>query len=100
MANRARRLIEDAGRLYGRRRDRVNVRDGEGRYHEGDAYPKAEKVIRIRFGIGCEARAHSEEIGQELDVTREKHPQDEASEALRQVRATREPPPAGPDGRR
>jgi RNA polymerase primary sigma factor len=48
--------------------------------------PKVEKVIRLRFGIGCE-RVHTlEEIGQEFDVTRERIRQIEAK-ALRQLRS-------------
>jgi RNA polymerase primary sigma factor len=48
--------------------------------------PREAKVIRLRFGIGCE-RAHTlEEIGQEFDVTRERIRQIEAK-ALRQLRA-------------
>ena len=34
--------------------------------------PKEEKVIRMRFGIGCEREHTLEEIGQEFDVTRER----------------------------
>jgi RNA polymerase primary sigma factor len=34
--------------------------------------PKEEKVIRLRFGIGCEREHTLEEIGQEFDVTRER----------------------------
>jgi RNA polymerase primary sigma factor len=48
--------------------------------------PKEEKVIRLRFGIGCEREHTLEEIGQEFDVTRERIRQIEAK-ALRQVRA-------------
>ena len=32
--------------------------------------PKKEKVIRLRFGIGCEREHTLEEIGQEFNVTR------------------------------
>ncbi|HJT87123.1 MAG TPA: RNA polymerase sigma factor RpoD [Bryobacteraceae bacterium] len=48
--------------------------------------PKEEKVIRMRFGIGCEREHTLEEIGQEFDVTRERIRQIEAK-ALRQLRA-------------
>jgi RNA polymerase primary sigma factor len=48
--------------------------------------PKQEKVIRLRFGIGCEREHTLEEIGQEFDVTRERIRQIEAK-ALRQLRA-------------
>src|ERR1019366_8041114 len=48
--------------------------------------PKEEKVIRMRFGIGCERENTLEEIGQEFDVTRERIRQIEA-QALRQLRA-------------
>jgi len=34
--------------------------------------PREEKVIRLRFGIGCEREHTLEEIGQEFDVTRER----------------------------
>jgi len=47
---------------------------------------KEEKVIRLRFGIGCEREHTLEEIGQEFDVTRERIRQIEAK-ALRQLRA-------------
>src|SRR5437660_12353216 len=48
--------------------------------------PKEEKVIRLRFGIGC-AREHTlGEIGQEFDLTRERIRQIEAK-ALRQLRS-------------
>jgi RNA polymerase sigma factor (sigma-70 family) len=46
---------------------------------------KEEKVIRLRFGIGCEREHTLEEIGQEFDVTRERIRQIEAK-ALRQLR--------------
>jgi len=48
--------------------------------------PKEEKVLRLRFGIGCEREHTLEEIGQEFDVTRERIRQIEAK-ALRQLRA-------------
>jgi RNA polymerase primary sigma factor len=48
--------------------------------------PKEEKVIRLRFGIGCEREHTLEEIGQEFDVTRERIRQIEAK-ALRALRA-------------
>ena len=48
--------------------------------------PKEEKVIRLRFGIGCDREHTLEEIGQEFDVTRERIRQIEAK-ALRQLRA-------------
>jgi RNA polymerase primary sigma factor len=47
--------------------------------------PKEEKVIRMRFGIGCDREHTLEEIGQEFDVTRERIRQIEAK-ALRQLR--------------
>jgi RNA polymerase primary sigma factor len=46
--------------------------------------PKEEKVIRLRFGIGCEREHTLEEIGQQFDVTRERIRQIEAK-ALRQL---------------
>jgi RNA polymerase primary sigma factor len=47
---------------------------------------REERVIRLRFGIGC-ARAYTlEEIGQELDLTRERIRQIE-DKALRQLRS-------------
>jgi len=48
--------------------------------------PKEEKVIRLRFGIGCDREHTLEEIGQEFDVTRERIRQIEAK-ALRQLRS-------------
>src|SRR5665213_3339862 len=48
--------------------------------------PKEEKVIRLRFGIGCEREHTLEEIGQEFDVTRERIRQIE-TKALRQLRS-------------
>jgi len=48
--------------------------------------PKEEKVIRLRFGIGCEREHTLEEIGQEFDVTRERIRHIEAK-ALRQLRS-------------
>ena len=48
--------------------------------------PREEKVIRLRFGIGCESEHTLEEIGQEFDLTRERIRQIEAK-ALRQLRA-------------
>lgn len=48
--------------------------------------PKEEKVIRLRFGIGCEREHTLEEIGQEFDVTRERIRQIEAK-ALRALRS-------------
>jgi RNA polymerase primary sigma factor len=48
--------------------------------------PKEEKVIRMRFGIGCDREHTLEEIGQEFDVTRERIRQIEAK-ALRQLRS-------------
>jgi RNA polymerase primary sigma factor len=47
---------------------------------------KEEKVIRLRFGIGCDREHTLEEIGQEFDVTRERIRQIEAK-ALRQLRS-------------
>jgi RNA polymerase primary sigma factor len=54
------------------------------RFVEGS--PKEEKVIRLRFGIGCEREHTLEEIGQEFDVTRERIRQIEAK-SLRQLRS-------------
>jgi RNA polymerase primary sigma factor len=48
--------------------------------------PKEEKVIRLRFGIGCEREHTLEEIGQEFDVHAGTDRQIEAK-ALRQLRA-------------
>jgi RNA polymerase primary sigma factor len=48
--------------------------------------PREEKVIRLRFGIGCDREHTLEEIGQKFDVTRERIRQIEAK-ALRQLRA-------------
>ena len=47
--------------------------------------PRQEKVIRLRFGIGCEREHTLEEIGQEFDLTRERIRQIEVK-ALRQLR--------------
>ena len=47
--------------------------------------PKEEKVIKMRFGIGCDREHTLEEIGQEFSVTRERIRQIE-SKALRQLR--------------
>jgi RNA polymerase primary sigma factor len=47
--------------------------------------PKEEKVIRMRFGIGCDREHTLEEIGQEFAVTRERIRQIEAK-ALRALR--------------
>jgi RNA polymerase primary sigma factor len=48
--------------------------------------PREEKVIRLRFGIGCEREHTLDEIGQEFDVTRERIRQIEAK-ALGHLRA-------------
>ena len=48
--------------------------------------PKEEKIIRLRFGIGCGREHTLKEIGQELDLTRERIRQIEAK-ALRQLRS-------------
>jgi RNA polymerase primary sigma factor len=48
--------------------------------------PREEKVIRLRFGIGCEREHTLEEIGREFDVTRERIRQIEAK-ALGHLRA-------------
>jgi RNA polymerase primary sigma factor len=48
--------------------------------------PREEKVIRLRFGIGCEREHTLEEIGQEFDLTRERIRQIEAK-ALGHLRA-------------
>ena len=47
--------------------------------------PKEEKVLRMRFGIGCDREHTLEEIGQEFAVTRERIRQIEAK-ALRALR--------------
>ena len=47
--------------------------------------PKEEKVIRLRFDIGCDGSIRFEEIGQEFDVTRDRIRRSEAK-ALRQLR--------------
>jgi len=47
--------------------------------------PKEEKVVRMRFGIGCDREHTLEEIGQEFAVTRERIRQIEAK-ALRALR--------------
>jgi RNA polymerase primary sigma factor len=48
--------------------------------------PREEKVMCLRFGIGCEREHTLEEIGQEFDVTRERIRQIEAK-ALRKLRS-------------
>jgi RNA polymerase primary sigma factor len=48
--------------------------------------PKEEKVLRLRFGIGCEREHSNEEIGMEFDVTALRIKQIEAR-ALRQLRS-------------
>lgn len=48
--------------------------------------PKEEKVVRLRFGIGCQREHTLEEIGQEFGLTGERIRQIE-TEALRQLRA-------------
>ncbi len=48
--------------------------------------PKQEKVIRLRFGIGCDREHTLDEIGQEFDVTSERIRQIE-EKALRELRA-------------
>ncbi len=47
--------------------------------------PREETVIRLRFGIGCDREHTLEEIGEALDVTRERIRQIEAK-ALRELR--------------
>ena len=79
-------LIED--RWVGSPVDAVidsNVRDETANIFK-TLSPKEEKVIRLRFGIGCEREHTLEEIGQEFDVTRERIRQIEAK-ALRQLRS-------------
>jgi RNA polymerase primary sigma factor len=73
------------GRLAGGCRDRIQRPRRNGRNPE-DALAQGRKVIRMRFGIGCEREHTLEEIGQEFDVTRERIRQIEAK-ALRQLRA-------------
>ena len=78
-------LIED--RSVGSPLDAVNegdVRDETARILR-TLSPREEKVIRLRFGIGCEREHTLEEIGQEFDVTREWIRQIEAK-ALLQLR--------------
>ncbi len=48
--------------------------------------PREEKIIRLRFGIGCEREHTLGEVGQEFAVTRERIRQIEAK-ALRQLRS-------------
>jgi RNA polymerase primary sigma factor len=48
--------------------------------------PKEERVIRLRFGIGCDREHTLEEIGQQLDVSRERIRQI-AARALQQLQA-------------
>jgi len=48
--------------------------------------PREETVIRLRFGIGCDREHTLEEIGEALDVTRERIRQIEAK-ALRELRS-------------
>ena len=48
--------------------------------------PKEEKVIRMRFGIGCDREHTLAEIGQEFALTRERIRQIEAK-ALRALRS-------------
>ena len=48
--------------------------------------PKQERIIRLRFGIGCEREHTLDEIGQEFGVTRERIRQIEAK-ALRELRS-------------
>jgi RNA polymerase primary sigma factor len=79
-------LIED--RWIGSPADAVsesNVRDGTANILR-TLSPKEEKVIRLRFGIGCGREHTLEEISQEFDVTRERIRQIEAK-ALRQLRS-------------
>ena len=63
----------------------INVRDETANILK-TLSPKEEKVIRLRFGIGCEREHTLEEIGQQFDVTRERIRQIEAK-ALRQLRS-------------
>jgi RNA polymerase primary sigma factor len=79
-------LIED--RWIGSPADAVNessVRDGTANILR-TLSPKEEKVIRLRFGIGCGREHTLEEISEEFDVTRERIRQIEAK-ALRQLRS-------------
>ena len=79
-------MIED--RWIGSPADAVNesnVRDGTANILR-TLSPKEEKVIRLRFGIGCGREYTLEEISQEFDVTRERIRQIEAK-ALRQLRS-------------
>ncbi len=61
--------------------------------------PKEEKVIRLRFGIGCEREHTLEEIGQEFDVTRERIRQIEAKASAPVAFTRAGPPPARSAGR-
>ncbi len=63
----------------------INVRDETANILK-TLSPKEEKVIRLRFGIGCEREHTLEEIGAQFDVTRERIRQIEAK-ALRQLRS-------------
>ncbi len=49
----------------------------------GRLSPKQERVIRLRFGIGCEREHTLDEIGQEFGVTRERI----EAKALRELRS-------------
>jgi len=62
-----------------------NVRDETNRILK-TLSPREEKVIRLRFGIGCEREHTLGEIGQEFDVSRERIRQIE-EKALRHLRA-------------
>ena len=48
--------------------------------------PSEEKIIRLRFGIGCDREHTLEEIAQRFDLSRERIRQIEAK-AIRQLRA-------------
>ncbi len=63
----------------------INIRDATAQILK-TLSPKEEKVIRLRFGIGCEREHTLEEIGQQFEVTRERIRQIEAK-ALRQLRS-------------
>ena len=79
-------LLED--RWIGSPADAVsesNVRDGTANILR-TLSPKEEKVIRLRFGIGCGREHTLEEISEKFDVTRERIRQIEAK-ALRQLRS-------------
>jgi RNA polymerase primary sigma factor len=77
-------FIEDKKVVPGRRGDQPEPlrTDPQG---AGHPYPREEKVLRMRFGIGQRADHTLEEVGRDFDVTRERIRQIEAK-ALRKLR--------------